>query len=159
VRVTYAMSKDNEVPSFLGFLHSTYATPHTAVLAITIVSAVIGGFGVLSVTNLLAITFLSNIGTFILYGMTNLVALVAFLRHPQRNAFTHIAVPILGAIANLAMLVTVIYLGVVGGGDTKTAALISIIGAALWLVIGIGYVIIQSSQSGRKMIGEPVIQK
>jgi len=159
VRVTYAMSKDNEVPSFLGFLHSTYATPHTAVLAISVVSAAIGGFGVLSVTNLLAITFLSNIGTFILYGMTNGVAFVAFLRHPQRNALTHIVVPILGAIANIAMLVTVIYLGVVGGGDTKTAALMSIIGAAVWLVIGIGYVIVQSAQSGRKIIGEPVIQK
>jgi Na+/phosphate symporter len=143
----------------LGFLHSAYATPHTAVLAISVVSAAIGGFGVLSVTNLLAITFLSNIGTFILYGMTNLVALVAFLRHPQRNAFTHIVVPILGAIANMAMLVTVIYLGVVGGGDTKTAALMSIIGAAMWLVIGIGYVIVQSAQSGRRIIGEPVIPK
>lgn len=159
VRVTYAMSKDNEVPSFLGFLHSTYATPHTAVLAITIVSAAIGGFGVLSVTNLTAITFLSNIGTFILYGMTNAVALVAFLRHPQRNAFTHIVVPILGAIANIAMLVTVIYLGVLGGGDTKTAALMSIIGTAVWLLIGIGYVIVESARSGRKIIGEPVIQK
>ncbi|HYA90655.1 MAG TPA: APC family permease [Thermodesulfobacteriota bacterium] len=159
VRVTYAMSKDGEVPSFLGFLHSTYATPHTAVLAMIIVSAAVGGFGVLSVTNLLAITFLSNIGTFILYGMTNAVALVAFLRHLQRNAFTHIVVPILGAIANIAMLVTVIYLGVVGGGDTKTAAFMSIIGAAVWLVIGIGYVIVQRAQSGRKVIGEPAIQK
>jgi hypothetical protein len=128
-------------------------------LAISVVSAAIGGFGVLSVTNLLAITFLSNIGTFILYGMTNLVALVAFLRHPRRNAFTHIVVPILGAIANVAMLVTVIYLGVVGGGDTKTAALMSIIGAAVWLVVGIGYVIVQSAQSGRRIIGQPTIPK
>jgi len=57
------------------------------------------------------------------------------------------------------MLVTIIYLGVLGGGDTKTAALMSIVGTAVWLVIGIGYVIIQSSQSGRKIIGEPIIQK
>ena len=46
------------------------------------VSAVIGGFGVLSVTNLTAVTILSNIGTFLLYGGTNLLAFVAFRRAP-----------------------------------------------------------------------------
>ncbi len=158
VRVTYAMGKDKEVPSFLGILHSKYATPHTAVWAITIASAVIGGFGVLSVTNLTAITFLSNIGTFILYGFTNLVALVAFLRHPQRNPVTHIVVPILGFIANFAMLVAVIYLGILGGGDTKAAALMSIIATLVWLVAGIVYLIAQSMKSGRKIVGVPVRQ-
>lgn len=158
VRVTYAMSKDNEVPSFLGILHPKHATPHTAVWAITVASAVIGGFGVLSVTNLTAITFMSNIGTFILYGMTNMVAFVAFLRHPQRNPFTHIVVPILGFIANIAMLVAVIYLGVLGGGDTKTAALMAIMATVVWLVIGIGYLIGQSLRSERKIIGEPIKQ-
>ena len=158
VRVTYAMGKDKEVPSFLGILHSKYATPHTAVWAITIASAAIGGFGVLSVTNLTAITFLSNIGTFILYGFTNLVALVAFLRHPQRNPVTHIVVPILGFIANFAMLVAVIYLGILGGGDTKTAALMSIIATLVWLVAGIVYLIAQSMKSGRKIVGVPVRQ-
>ena len=158
VRVTYAMGKDKEVPSFLGILHSKYATPHTAVWAITIASAVIGGFGVLSVTNLTAVTFLSNIGTFILYGFTNLVALLAFLRHPQRNALTHIVVPILGFIANIAMLLAVIYLGILGGGDTRTAALMSVIATAVWLVIGMVYLIVQSARSGRKIIGELVRQ-
>jgi APA family basic amino acid/polyamine antiporter len=142
----------------LGILHSKYATPHTAVWAITIASAVIGGFGVLSVTNLTAITFLSNIGTFILYGFTNLVALVAFLRHPQRNPVTHIVVPILGFIANFAMLVAVIYLGILGGGDTKAAALMSIIATLVWLVAGIVYLIAQSMKSGRKIVGVPVRQ-
>jgi len=155
VRVTYAMGKDKQVPSFLGVLHSKYATPHTAVWAMATASAIIGGFGVLSVTNLTAITLLSNIGTFILYGMTNLVALVAFLRHPQRNAFTHIVVPILGGIANFAMLVAVIYLGILGGGDTLTAALISLIATGGWLVIGIAYLIVQSARSGRKILVEP----
>jgi amino acid transporter len=156
VRVTYAMSKDKEAPSFLGFLHPKHATPHTAVWAMMIVSAVIGGFGVLSVTNLTAVTFLSNVGTFVLYGMTNLIALVAFLRHPQRNALTHTVVPILGAIANFAMLLAVIYLGILGGGDTQTAAIMAIIGTAIWVVIGAAYLFIQSAKSGRKIVGGPV---
>jgi amino acid transporter len=124
-----------------------------------IASAIIGGFGVLSVTNLTAITFLSNIGTFILYGLTNLIALVAFLRHPQRNPFTHIVVPILGFVANIAMLVAVIYLGILGGGDTLTAALMAIIATAVWLLMGIVYLIVQSARSGRKVIGEPIKQQ
>ena len=156
VRVTYAMSKDKEVPSFLGFLHPKHATPHAGVWAMTIASAVIGAFGVLSVVNLTAITFWSNIGTFILYGMTNLIAFVAFLRHPQRNAFTHIVVPVLGSIANIAMLFAVLYLGILGGGDTQTAAMYSIIATVVWLVIGIVYLFVQSARTQRKIIGEPV---
>lgn len=156
VRVTYAMSKDKEVPSFLGFLHPKHATPHAGVWAMTIASAVIGAFGVLSVVNLTAITFWSNIGTFILYGMTNLIAFVAFLRHPQRNVFTHIVVPILGSLANIVMLFAVLYLGILGGGDTQTAAMYSIIATVVWLVIGIAYLFVQSARTQRKIIGGPV---
>jgi amino acid transporter len=153
VRVTYAMAKDKDVPSFLGALHGRFATPHTAVWTITIVSAIIGAFGVLSVTNLTAVTFLSNIGTFALYGLTNLVALVAFLRHPQRNPITHIAVPVLGFLANVGMLLAVIYLGILGGGDTKTAALMSIIATGVWMALGVVYVIFRNRKEQK---GQPV---
>jgi hypothetical protein len=121
----------------------------------TIASAAIGAFGVLSVVNLTAITFWSNIGTFMLYGMTNLIALVAFLRHPQRNALTHIVVPVLGALANVVMLVAVLYLGIAGGGDTQTAAMWSIIATGVWVVIGIVYLFVQSAKTRRKIIGVP----
>jgi amino acid transporter len=153
VRVTYAMSKDREVPSFLGFLNPKFSTPHGGVVAMAIASAAIGAFGVLSVVNLTAVTLWSNIGTFILYGMTNLIALVAFIKHPQRNAFTHILVPILGALANIAMLVAVLYLGIAGGGDTKTAAMYAIMATGVWFVIGIIYLFVQSAKTDRKIIG------
>ena len=156
VRVTYAMSKDKEVPSFLGFLNPKFSTPHGGVVAMAIASAAIGAFGVVSVVNLTAVTLWSNIGTFILYGMTNLIALVAFFRHPQRNAFTHIVVPILGALANVAMLVAVVYLGIMGGGDTKTAALYAMIATGVWFAIGIVYLFVQSSKTNRKIVGRPV---
>jgi len=48
----------------------------------------------------------------------------------------HVLVPILGVIANIGMLLAVVYLGFLGGGDTRTAALISIVAAAAWLVAG-----------------------
>jgi amino acid transporter len=150
------MSKDKEVPSFLGFLHARHATPHMGILAMSVASAVIGAFGVLSVVNLTAITFLSNIGTFILYGMTNLIALVAFLRHSQRSWLTHIVVPVVGALANIIMLVAVLYLGILGGGDTQTAAMWSIVATGVWVVIGVIYLFVQSARTQRKIIGGPV---
>ncbi len=153
VRVTYAMAQDGEVPSMLNALHHRHATPYTAVWVMTIASAVVGAYGVLSLTGLTAVTLLSNIGTFLLYGMTNLIALVAFLRHPARNAFTHIIVPFLGLLANIGMLLAVIYLGILGGGMTQVAAMVAIVATVIWLAVGIVYFSINSRVTGRKMVG------
>jgi amino acid transporter len=152
VRVTYAMAQDGEVPSILNVLHHRHATPHTAVWVMTVVSAVIGAYGVLSITGLTAITLLSNIGTFLLYGMTNIIALVAFLRHPQRNALTHVIVPVLGLLANIGMLLAVIYLGIAGGGMTQVAAMVAIVATLIWLVVGIIYFVGNSRATGRRFV-------
>ncbi len=154
VRLTYAMGKDEEVPAILGMLHGKYATPHFGVWVMAAVSAVIGGFGVLSVMNLTAVTFLSNIGTFLLYGLTNLVAWVAFRKTPKVRTVKHVLVPLLGAGANVAMLLAVIYLGILGGGDTKAAALISIIATAVWFAIGGIYFVSNTRSRGREVWAE-----
>ncbi len=151
VRLTYAMGKDEEVPAILGILHGRYATPHFGVWLMALASAAIGGFGVLSVMNLTAVTFLSNIGTFLLYGLTNLVAWVAFRRSPKARTVKHVLVPLLGVIANIAMLLAVIYLGILGGGDTRTAALISIIATAGWFGIGLIYFVSNTRARGREV--------
>ena len=152
IRITYAMAKDNEIPSVFGVLNIKHATPHTAVLVITIVSAVIGGFSVFSVRNLTAVAFISNIGTFILYGMTNLIAFVAFLRRPGRNVITYAIVPVLGMIANLVMLFSVMYLGIKGGGETRDSAFMAIVFSAVWFLIGIIYLIYNSSKTNRRIL-------
>ena len=152
VRMTYAMAKDKEMPSVLGFLHPKHATPHTAVWIITGISAVIGAIGVISVTNLTAVTLLSNIGTFILYGMTNLIVLVAFLRSPKRKLITHIIVPILGFLANMAMLLAILYLGILGGGATQVASIAAIVTTIIWILIGVLYLNINSKKLGRPII-------
>src|SRR5260370_2761735 len=77
VRVTYAMGKDTELPVIFGFLHGKYRTPHVGVIVLTVFSAVIGGYAVLNADNLLQVTLFSNIGTFLLYGMTCLVCTLA----------------------------------------------------------------------------------
>ncbi|HKV44327.1 MAG TPA: APC family permease [bacterium] len=148
VRLSYAMGRDEEIPAILGLLHGRFATPHFGVLLMASASAVIGGFGVLSVTNLTAMTLLSNIGTFLLYGLTNVVALVAFRRDPRARAATHVVIPGLGILANVAMLLAVLYLGVLGGGDTRIAALISIVATAGWFLFGLAYFIANTRARG-----------
>jgi len=154
VRVTYAMAKDSEVPSVLGALHPKFATPHTAVWIMATVSAVIGAFGVLSITNLTAVTLFSNVGTFLLYGMTNLITLVAFLRHPERNSFKHTIIPVLGFIANLGMLLAVFYLGIAGGGITQTAAIWALVGTLAWAIVGVVYFLSNSKKLNRQIVGK-----
>jgi amino acid transporter len=152
VRVTYAMAKDDEMPTVLNALHVKHATPHTAVLIITIVSGIVGAFAVINITTLTTVTLVSNIGTFLLYGMTNIIALVAFSKQPNKNPLTTIIVPILGALANIGMLVGVIILGITAGGATTTSALLAIGIAVVWLIIGFGYFGFNSKKSGKDVL-------
>jgi len=46
----------------------------------------------------------------------------------------------------------VIYLGILGGGATRDATMMSIIATIVWLVVGIGYLIGNSRASDRKII-------
>jgi len=47
-RVTYAMGKDQEAPEHFGILHSKNLTPHRAIWALAIISAVVGCIGVVT---------------------------------------------------------------------------------------------------------------
>jgi APA family basic amino acid/polyamine antiporter len=138
VRVTYAISRDTEIPQPLGKLNPRFGTPAIGVWVLTMVSALIGAFGVLSLTNLTAVMLLSNFGTFLVYGITCLVALIA-LSKERRSIMTKYIIPIAGFAANMLMLGVVIWLGVVGGGATQEAALIAIGISAVWIAIGFGY--------------------
>ena len=53
---------------------------------------------------LLTVTLLSNFGTFVLYGLTNIVCIVAFKEHNDFSGFKHMVVPVFGALANFACL-------------------------------------------------------
>ncbi len=143
VRVTYAISRDTEVPQPLGKLNPRYGTPAVGTWVLTAVSAVIGAFGVLSLRNLTAVMLLSNFGTFLLYGVTCIVAVLALSRE-RRSILTKFIVPLAGFAANIVMLVAVIWLGVVGGGDVQWAALVAISITAIWMVIGFAYFALNS---------------
>jgi amino acid transporter len=138
VRVTYAISRDTEAPEPLGKLDTRYGTPAIGVWVLTAVSATIGAFGVLSLRNLTAIVLLSNFGTFLLYGITCIVTIVALAKE-RRSILSRYVIPICGFVANMVMLGAVVWLGFLGGSDTQWAALFAIAVTAIWLLLGLGY--------------------
>jgi amino acid transporter len=148
VRVTYAMGKDGELPAVFGFLHGKYRTPHIAVIVLVVVSASVGSYGVLSIDNLLQVTLVSNIGTFLLYGMTCIICLIAFAGVAGRNKFSTIIAPILGATLNFAMLVGVLYYAIVGAANTRTDTIVAGAFSVTFLVLGFAFLYMRQLISG-----------
>ena len=139
VRVTFAMGRDEEVPTHFGVLHGKNLTPHRAIWVLCAISVVIGIFGVAlyfcggaAVTDdtvkglpqniwysfglwphdaavnipqsLLVITLISNFGTFLLYMMTCIIAIIAYREHQAFHGFKHVFVPVFGLLANFGCL-------------------------------------------------------
>ncbi len=154
VRVTYAMGKDTELPAIFGFLHGRYRTPHVGVIVLTIISALLGSYGVLNVNNLTQITLISNIGTFVLYGMTCVICVVAFAGVAGRNVFGTLVAPILGAVLNIGMLFAVIYYAITAGGATQVDTIIAVVISVAWLVGGFAYLYIKQAVTGIPVLHE-----
>src|SRR3989442_7299272 len=53
---------------------------------------------------LVIVTLISNFGTFLLYMLTCLIAIVAFREHQLYNGFKHMVVPLFGLAANLVCM-------------------------------------------------------
>ena len=154
VRVSYAMGLEGELPRAFGKLHPKRGTPHMCVAMLTFVSAVIGGFGVLCIANLTAVTLLSNVGTFLLYGLTNAVAFFALAKE-HGSVFVRRVIPNLGAATNIAMLIAVIWLGILGGGMTQWAAFVAIAGTVVWATVGVAYFVINSITAPSALLPYP----
>jgi APA family basic amino acid/polyamine antiporter len=155
VRITYVMGRDKEVPGILGMLHFKHATPHYGVIALALVSAVLGGYAVLSADNLLQITLASNTGTFLVYGMTCALVLVAFGHNHKRNLVRHVIIPVLGLLANIGMLAGVVYMSVSAGGSTQTDTLIALGIVGVWILIGAAWLVLNSASSKQSLLVKP----
>ncbi len=155
VRITYVMSRDREIPSLFGLLHGRYATPHYGIIVLAAISAVIGAYGVLSADNLLQVILASNVGTFLVYGMTNAITIIAFQAQKERSFLKHVLVPALGAIANVAMLVAVFVMSLSAGGSTQTDTLIALGIVAAWIVVGAAWLLSTSRASRRALLVDP----
>jgi APA family basic amino acid/polyamine antiporter len=148
VRVTYAMGKDTELPVIFGFLHGKFRTPHVGVIVLTALSAIIGSYGVLSADNLTQVTLISNVGTFLLYGMTCIICIIAFVGVAGRSLLNTLLFPALGAGLNVAMLIGVLYFSMAGGGSVQIDTLVAVGFSVAWLVIGFAYLYIRKWRTG-----------
>ncbi len=155
VRVSYAMAQDQEMPEILNVMHGRFATPHRMIWVLVIFSCLIAAVGVQSVVGLTGITLASNLGTFVLYGLTCMWTIIAFAGRREFSFLKHGVVPALGLVANLAMLAAIVYLYIIGNADSKMEAYICFAISGAWALISIIYVTINSMRSGRALIGSP----
>ena len=151
MRISGGMAADQELPSMMGFVHKKFAIPHVALIALIMVSAVIGAIGVRSVVGLTGITLASNLGTFVLYGLTCTWTIVAYRKRADHNVLLHDIVPALGVLANLIMLIAIVYLYVIGNADSKNEAYIMFVIAGGWLIVSIAYIGITSMRKSYSM--------
>ncbi len=101
--------------------------------------------------SLLVVTLVSNFGTFLLYMMTCIVAMLAFQEHHTFNGFKHVVVPIFGLLANLVcMLFYLVGPFAVPGMSVKEPYLALGI-VALWGIYGLVYFSRTSKAQGRSI--------
>lgn len=190
-RVTYAMGRDDEVPSHFGMLHGKKLTPHRAIWTLAILSTVIGVLVVIwylcgpaatdgmntaltdsqknsiwypkflvftkdfasKVPNsLLVATLVSNFGTFMLYMLTCIVAIVAFREHHMFNGIKHFVVPVFGLIANLTCMVFYLIGPFFVTGMSKMEPYVALGIAALWGFYGAFYFHQASKKKGKGVL-------
>jgi hypothetical protein len=86
---------------------------------------------------------LSNFGTFLLYGVTCLIAVYALSRE-KRSILTKYIIPLAGLAANAVMLIAVIWLAAIGGGATQLSGFIAVAAVGIWMAIGLAYFAVNS---------------
>ncbi len=183
-RVTYAMGRDDEVPSHFGLLHGKNLSPYRAIWALAGISAVLGivtvavylggttpaaldpkyhniwySFGIFAPetyaklpNTLVIITLISNFGTFLLYMITCIIAMVAFKEHHSFNGFKHMFVPIFGLLANLACMLFYLIGPFTVSGMSVKEPYIALGVCGLWGIYGAFYFAKSSKAKGRETI-------
>jgi amino acid transporter len=186
-RVTYAMGRDEEVPSHFGLLHGKHLTPHKTIWTLAGLSAVIGiicivgafwgpaapsddtlkslpkngwySIGVPAThdiaagrpNTMLAMTLVSNFGTFVLYMLTCLTAMIAFKEHHTFREVKHSVIPMFGFVANLVCMLFYLIGPFTVDGMSWKESYIALGIAALWGIYGLRYFFKSSKAKGKSV--------
>jgi amino acid transporter len=180
-RVTYAMGRDEEVGAHFGLLHGKNLTPHRSIVALAVISIILGivtvstylggttpaaldkhniwySFGILSPAtyswipnSFVIITLVSNFGTFLLYMTTCIVAMVAFREHHMFNGIKHMLVPIFGLLANLTCMLFYLIGPFSVSGMSWHEPYIALGVAAVWGIYGWIYFAGKSKAKGKEI--------
>jgi len=181
-RVTYAMGRDEEVPSHFGMLHGKTASPHRAIWTLAVISMILGiitvsiylggttpatldkhniwySIGIFSPetyaalpNTLLIMTLISNFGTFLLYMITCWIAMVAFKEHHTFNGFKHFVIPMFGLLANLACMLFYLIGPFMVNGMSWKEPYIALGVCATWGIYGAIYFLRNSKARGREVL-------
>ena len=181
-RVTYAMGRDEEVPSHFGMLHGKHASPHRAIWVLAVLSVIIGiitvtvylggttpaaldkhnfwySFGIFQPAtyaalpnSLLIVTLVSNFGTFLLYMATCWIAMVAFKEHQSFNGIKHFVIPALGLLANLCIMVFYLVGPFTVAGMSWKEPYIALGVCAIWGIYGAMYFLKSSKAKGKEIL-------
>ncbi len=193
-RVTYAMGRDDEVPSHFGILHGSKLTPHRAIWTLTIVSAVVGMLVVIwylcgpaasdSMTtaldpvkdspllsfwypkflffsketaarlpnSLIVVTLVSNFGTFLLYMLTCVIAIMAFREHHSFSGIKHMVIPVVGLIANLGCMLFYLIGPFTVTGMSIMEPYVALGVAGVWGLYGAVYFAVSSKKKGKTVL-------
>jgi basic amino acid/polyamine antiporter, APA family len=94
------------------------------------------------------VTLISNFGIFITYGLTNVLCMIAYQERHEFHGLKHMAIPLFGAIANLACMAFYIIGPIEGLGSVKEP-LIAVGIAVVWGLYGAFYFTRNSRKMGR----------
>jgi amino acid transporter len=104
--------------------------------------------------SLLVVTLMSNFGTFLLYMMTCIIAMIAFSEHHTFNTFKHVVVPVFGLLANLACMVFYLAGPFFVPGMSSKEPYIALGCVALWGIYGLFYFSKTSKAKGGVLLTE-----
>jgi len=181
-RVTYAMGRDEEVPSHFGLLHGKTMSPYKAIWALAIISAIIGvitvsvyqggttpaaldkhniwySLGIFAPevyaklpNTLVIVTLISNFGTFLLYMITCWIAMVAFKEHHTFNTFKHVIIPMFGLLANFVIMLFYLIGPFMVSGMSWKEPYIALGVCGLWGLYGAFYFLKSSKAKGKEVL-------
>lgn len=101
--------------------------------------------------SLLAITLTSNFGTFILYGLSCFLCMVAYHKRPDHNFLLHTLIPGFGLVANLTCMAFYLIAPVFGLG-TKMEPLTALGISGVWGAYGAFYFLKSSKKKGKSIL-------
>ena len=97
------------------------------------------------------VTLISNFGTFAVYGLTNVICIVAFREHHMFHGIKHVVIPVFGALANFACMAFYVIGPIEGLGSVKEP-LIAVGISVLWGIYGAIYFARNSKRRGKDTI-------
>jgi amino acid transporter len=148
VRISFAMSLDEEMPDVLGFINPSYATPYNTVILISVVSAVIGAAGIIGgLPALMGIVLASNLGAFLLYALLCVLTIVTFIGDASFNFLRHVFLPVIGLFINIGIVVAATSIGLGAGGVIAQASMVAWGIAIVWLLASVAYYFVKRKRN------------